>query len=274
MPIPVLHAVLGHMIRLGRLTVHYPDGSLRTYAGTEPGPDVGMALRTPRAVRRLVLNPSLAFGEAYMDGEIEPIGCSLYDLLRLLVLNHGGEGRPAGTRWRRRWSALRWMRRRVDQLNPAPRARAQRRAPLRPERPALCPLPRPRPAVFLRLFPDRAGDAGGGAGGEEAPHRGASCCSTGRGWRCWTSAAAGAAWRSPWRATTGRRVTGITLLEEQLRSRRRRAAEAGVADRVRFELLDYRAWTRPVDRIVSVGMFEHVGIGHYHDASSAPCATR
>jgi cyclopropane-fatty-acyl-phospholipid synthase len=61
----------------------------------------------------------------------------------------------------------------------------------------------------------------------------------------------------------GARVTGITLSAEQLAEARRRAAEAGLADRVRFELMDYRDWRRPVDRVVSVGMFEHVGIDHY-----------
>jgi cyclopropane-fatty-acyl-phospholipid synthase len=58
-------------------------------------------------------------------------------------------------------------------------------------------------------------------------------------------------------------VTGITLSEEQLKVARRRAADAGVADKVRFELLDYRDAKGPYDRIVSVGMFEHVGLPNY-----------
>jgi len=58
-------------------------------------------------------------------------------------------------------------------------------------------------------------------------------------------------------------VLGITLSEEQLGIARERAAAAGVADRVRFELLDYRDVTGSFDRIVSVGMFEHVGPPHY-----------
>jgi cyclopropane-fatty-acyl-phospholipid synthase len=58
-------------------------------------------------------------------------------------------------------------------------------------------------------------------------------------------------------------VLGITLSEEQLKVARRRAEEAGVADRVKFELIDYRAITGRFDRIVSVGMFEHVGTPHY-----------
>ncbi|MDO7841523.1 SAM-dependent methyltransferase [Sphingomonas immobilis] len=61
----------------------------------------------------------------------------------------------------------------------------------------------------------------------------------------------------------GAEVLGITLSEEQLKVARRRAEEAGVADKVRFELIDYRDVTGPFDRIVSVGMFEHVGPAHY-----------
>jgi len=58
-------------------------------------------------------------------------------------------------------------------------------------------------------------------------------------------------------------VLGITLSEEQLKVARRRAEEAGVADRVKFELRDYRQVEGRFDRIVSVGMFEHVGPPHY-----------
>ena len=61
----------------------------------------------------------------------------------------------------------------------------------------------------------------------------------------------------------GARVTGITLSTEQLAESRARAAAEGLEDRVSFELLDYRALDRRFDRIVSVGMFEHVGVGHY-----------
>jgi cyclopropane-fatty-acyl-phospholipid synthase len=61
----------------------------------------------------------------------------------------------------------------------------------------------------------------------------------------------------------GARVTGITLSAEQLGVARQRAAAAGLSDQVRFELMDYRAWSAPVDRVVSVGMFEHVGVNHY-----------
>jgi cyclopropane-fatty-acyl-phospholipid synthase len=60
-------------------------------------------------------------------------------------------------------------------------------------------------------------------------------------------------------------VLGITLSEEQLKVARERAAAAGVSNRVRFELIDYRAVQGRFDRIVSVGMFEHVGPRHYRE---------
>jgi cyclopropane-fatty-acyl-phospholipid synthase len=58
-------------------------------------------------------------------------------------------------------------------------------------------------------------------------------------------------------------VTGITLSQEQLAVARRRAALEGLDQRVSFELADYRAMAGAFERIVSVGMFEHVGPRHY-----------
>ena len=61
----------------------------------------------------------------------------------------------------------------------------------------------------------------------------------------------------------GVRVQGITLSDEQHRVAVQRAAEAGLSERVKFSLRDYRSETGSYDRIVSVGMFEHVGLPHY-----------
>ena len=58
-------------------------------------------------------------------------------------------------------------------------------------------------------------------------------------------------------------MLGITLSREQLRVSEARARQAGRSGRVRFELKDYRDQTGSFDRIVSVGMFEHVGVNHY-----------
>lgn len=66
--------------------------------------------------------------------------------------------------------------------------------------------------------------------------------------------------------SSGVDVTGITLSEEQLKVSRERAVKRGLSDRVRFEMQDYRTMTgRQFDRVVSVGMFEHVGMAHYGD---------
>jgi cyclopropane-fatty-acyl-phospholipid synthase len=63
----------------------------------------------------------------------------------------------------------------------------------------------------------------------------------------------------------GVEVLGVTLSEEQLALARERAAAAGVSDKVKFELIDYRRVEGRFDRIVSVGMFEHVGAAHYDE---------
>jgi cyclopropane-fatty-acyl-phospholipid synthase len=60
-------------------------------------------------------------------------------------------------------------------------------------------------------------------------------------------------------------VLGVTLSEHQLKIARERAAAAGVSDHVKFELRDYRLLNEKFDRIVSVGMFEHVGAKHYDE---------
>ena len=260
MSIPVLHAILRRMIRLGRLTVQYPDGTQRRYVGTAAGPEGAMALRSPRAVRRLVLNPALAVGELYMEAELEPVGCSMHDLLDTLVTNlwsggpHPAEQLAAG---------VRLLRRRFDQLNPAGRARRNVAHHY--------DLNGRLYALFLdrdRQYSCAYWARGGAETLEEAQaakkrhiaaklkldRPGLEVLDIGCGWGGMALSLA-----RDWGAS----VTGITLSAEQLAEARRSAAEAGLADRVRFELMDYRDWRRPVDRIVSVGMFEHVGLAHY-----------
>ncbi|MCF1467454.1 class I SAM-dependent methyltransferase [Agrobacterium vitis] len=64
--------------------------------------------------------------------------------------------------------------------------------------------------------------------------------------------------------TCGVDVSGITLSEEQLKVSRERAGKRGLGDKLRFDLQDYRTLkSQPFDRLVSVGMFEHVGPTHY-----------
>ncbi|MGH7044272.1 MAG: class I SAM-dependent methyltransferase, partial [Acetobacteraceae bacterium] len=118
----VFAAVLKRLITHGRLRVQWPDGRSQDFAGPpNSGPKAAMRLHDAHTVRRLVLNPSLSTGEAYMDGGLEPLGCTIYDVLEVLLINliANGAAHPVA----RLHASLRRARRRIDQFNPAGRAR-------------------------------------------------------------------------------------------------------------------------------------------------------
>jgi cyclopropane-fatty-acyl-phospholipid synthase len=209
-----------------------------------------------------VTNPSLTLGEEYMDGGVVPLDCSIYDLLELLVLNVGGsrEGHPVA---RLRYALGVW-RRRIDQYNPA--ARAQRNVAHHYD----------LNGRLYSLFLDRdrqyscAYFPTGNETLEEAQlakkhhiaaklrldRPGLEVLDIGCGWGGLALTLA---------RDYGAKVLGITLSQEQLAEARARAEAEGLADRVRFELRDYRAVSETFDRVVSVGMFEHVGVNHYRE---------
>ncbi|SDB72392.1 SAM-dependent methyltransferase [Belnapia rosea] len=258
----LLHTILTRMIQTGTLCVRYPSSRMREYgSGTEPR--AGLWLRTTRAEWRMVTNPGLALGELYMDGEAEPLDCSIFELLDLMAGNlwAGGPHPMESLNYR-----LRLLRRHLDQLNPV--GRAKRNVAHHYD------LNGRLYALFLDR--DRQYSCAYFATGQETLEEaqaakkrhiaaklrltepGLEVVDIGCGWGGMALTLA-----RDW----GARVTGITLSEEQLGVARQRAEEAGLADRVRFELLDYRALPqflgRAVDRVVSVGMFEHVGIDHF-----------
>src|ERR1700710_2250480 len=82
----VLDGILRRMITFGRLTVIWPDGSHTIYAG-EDGPGATFRLRDRQTIRRLVSDPALAAGEAYMSGSLSVEDGSIYDLLDVMLLN-------------------------------------------------------------------------------------------------------------------------------------------------------------------------------------------
>jgi len=255
----VLDAILRRLIAIGRLTVIWPDGSRKTYAGDD-GPNAAMRLRNPRAVRRLTLNPALAMGEAYMDGTMAAEDGGIYDLLNVLMANlqHQSAGHP----FLRLREALSAAGRRLVQYNPAGRSRrnAAHHYDLNGRLYSLF-LDRDRQysCAYFRLGNETLEEAQVA----KKRHIIAKLCMDRPGLRVLEI---GCGWGGL--ALTLARdhdafVTGITLSQEQLREARARAAAEGLQDRVRFELLDYRAVNGAFDRIVSVGMFEHVGIVHY-----------
>ncbi|MBB5692221.1 cyclopropane-fatty-acyl-phospholipid synthase [Roseomonas pecuniae] len=256
----LIDSIFARLIRQGRLTLRHPDGTRRVIGGSAPGPEAALAINTPEAARRLVWNPSLGFGEGYMDGGIEPIdGSTIYDVLDLMLLNLAtGGSHPA----MKLGEGLRWAGRRLRDLNTAGRSR----------RNVAHHYDLNGTLYSLFLDADRQYSCAyfptGGETLEEAQvlkkrhiasklkldRPGLEVLDIGSGWGGLAIILA---------RDHGARVTGLTLSEEQLAESRARAEAAGLSDRVRFELMDYRDWTRPMDRIVSVGMFEHVGINHY-----------
>jgi len=255
----VLDAVLRRFIKAGRLTVRWPDGGLQTYGGTD-GPEAAVKFATPSVVRRLVLNPSLAVGECYMDGTFVPDGCGIYDVLDVLVCNLSLNA--AGHPVIKLHDTLRALRRRFDQYNPAPRA--QRNVAHHYDLSGrLYSLFLDRDRQYSCAYFPRGDETLEEAQAAKKRHIAAKLkldrpdlevLDIGSGWGGMALTLA---------REFGARVTGITLSQEQLAEARARAAAEGLEGRVSFELLDYRAVTRDFDRIVSVGMFEHVGVGHY-----------
>ncbi|TXI02371.1 MAG: class I SAM-dependent methyltransferase [Rhizobium sp.] len=253
-----LEAALSRLIKIGTLTVTFPDGSIRSF-GTGSEPRATMKIKTARAKRRLFLNPALALGEAYMDGEVEPVSGDLFQMMDFLVLNMMDGGRHPLDKVMEK---VRWLRRNLDQLNFA--GRSKRNVAHHYDLDARL--------YSLMLDEDRQYSCAYFPVGDETLEEaqlkkkrhiasklmldrpGLEVLDIGCGWGGMALYLA---------REFGARVTGLTLSEEQLAAAKARAKEAGLDHMVTFELLDYRSWTRPVDRIVSVGMFEHVGINHY-----------
>jgi cyclopropane-fatty-acyl-phospholipid synthase len=256
-----LDLFLRRFITIGRLTVRWPDGQTQTYAGPPgSGAAAGVALRDRRTVRRLLLNPELAFGEAYMDGSLVALDGTIDDVLAVVLANLRANPNGGWVAWLRR--SIAQIRRPLDQFN-APR-RARRNVAHHYD----------LDGRLYSLFLDRdrqyscAYFRDGVETLEEAQeakkkHIAGKLCldrpdlqvlDIGCGWGGMALTLA---------RDYGARVTGITLSAEQLAEARTRAEVEGLSDRVRFELLDYRAVHDSYDRVVSVGMFEHVGVNNY-----------
>ncbi len=255
----LLDLILRRLIVLGRLTVRWPDGSITTYAG-EKGPEAVLAIADNATIRRLVTNPGLCAGEAYMDGTLTPVDCTIYDVLDVLTTNQGSEN--GGLPLMAMRESVGRMTRRIAQFNPASRAR----------RNVAHHYDLNGRLYSLFLDRDRQYSCAYFARGDETLEEAQlakkrhiasklrldrpdlTVLDIGCGWGGMALTLA---------RDYGARVTGITLSTEQLAEAQARAAAEGLSDRVTFELMDYRALHIGFDRIVSVGMFEHVGVGFY-----------
>ncbi len=256
----VIGNMVGKLIKRGTINVVGPDGKRTTY-GPGGGPALTLRLRDRKVALELLRNPRLAIGETYMDGRLVIEDGNMLDLLQLVTganrWEDGGRGRKLiGKSKLSKVKAL-WRRNRP--------ARARRNVAhhydLRDE---LYDIFLDSNRQYSCAYYSSPGDSLEEAQATKMAHiaaklgleAGQRVLDIGCGW-------GGMALYLNRVAKV--EVLGITLSQEQLKVARQAAKDAGVADQVRFELLDYRDAEGPFDRIVSVGMFEHVGLAHYDE---------
>lgn len=249
----LLDRFLTGSIREGRFRVIWPDGSESLY-GDGTNPAAGIKILDAATLRRLVLNPGLALGEGYMDGGVIPLDSSIHDVLIILLGNIGRHPMPT-LEWNERLGLLL---RPILQANNAVRSKnnVAHHYDLNGQ---LYSLFLDRDRQYSCAYFPRGDESLEEAQTAKKRHIAAklllnrpdlTVLDIGCGWGGLALSLA---------RDFGARVTGITLSEEQLTEARARAAAAGLSERVKFELMDYRAMDQQFDRIVSVGMFEHVG---------------
>jgi cyclopropane-fatty-acyl-phospholipid synthase len=254
----ILKAMIGQLIRRGTLIIHFPDGTKQQH-GDNTVPSVTVRVVDPALAGRVVRNPDLALGEAYVDGAMTIDGDDLHGFLELVIANTKGGGPQVW--WRRAQNAAKVMLRGVAQFNNATRSQANvaHHYDLSGE---LYDLFLDEDRQYSCGYFVRPDDTLEQAQIQKKAHIAAKLClkpgmtvlDIGSGWGGMAITLA---------RDYGAKVLGVTLSQEQHKRSVERAAEAGLSDRVSFQLIDYRELTGQFDRIVSVGMFEHVGVPHY-----------
>ncbi|WP_158806225.1 MULTISPECIES: cyclopropane-fatty-acyl-phospholipid synthase family protein [unclassified Acidisoma] len=256
----MLDRLLTRLIRQGGLSVIWPNGERSSY-GPDKNSPVTIKIAHDRMVRQFVLHPGLAIGEAYMDGSLAPVDCNIYQVLEVLLSNLQAAGIAAVPTLKGRILAG-TMVRRLRQINSTVRARRNvaHHYDLNGRLYSLF-LDRDRQysCAYFRTGTETLEEAQTAkkhhiAAKLKLDRPGLTVLDIGCGWGGMALTLA---------RDYGARVTGITLSTEQLNEARARAEAEGLSDRVKFELLDYRAVRETYDRVVSVGMFEHVGVNHY-----------
>jgi cyclopropane-fatty-acyl-phospholipid synthase len=255
----MLRILLSRLIKQGTLTVIGQDGGTEVY-GSGP-PEVTIRLKGKWTPFALGLHPELAFGEAYMDGRLVIEQGDVADLTNILMANaaQAGQNLPAVMRVARR---IRHALRPLHQFNPAGRARRNvaHHYDLSGQLYDLfLDSDRQYSCAYFRSPNDTLETAQAAkkrhiAAKLRLDRKGLKVLDIGSGWGGLALDLA---------RNSGADVLGVTLSTEQLALARTRAQSAGLGETCRFELTDYRAVTGTFDRIVSVGMFEHVGVNYY-----------
>jgi len=253
----LLASVLPRVIRIGRLNVIDAAGRTHVFAGS-PGPTATIRLHDRALHWKCLLSPRFYVPEAYMNGGLTIEEGSLYDFLDLLTINEGNV--PNGRLSRLGDTAGRLFRY-IHQYNPVQRSRRNvaHHYDLSDQ---LYELFLDRDRQYSCAYFQAADDDLETAQLNKKQHiaaklllrPGQKVLDIGSGWGGLALYLA---------RECGAEVTGLTLSQEQLKVAQHRAAAAGLSERVRFHLRDYREETGHYDRIVSVGMFEHVGVNQF-----------
>ena len=253
----LLNSMLSRFVKCGTLRVVDAHGKVHIHQGG-PGPEVTVRFTDPKLPGSLFFKPELRAGEAYMDGTLVVEEGGIRGLLLLFALNRGNlRGQPL----QRCLNFARWAFRALQQWNPPRRARAHvahhydlsndlYRLFLGDDLIYSC-------AYFLKpdeTLEDAQRNKLRHVAAKLDLRPGQRVLDIGCGWGAMAFYLAEIAEVE---------VVGITLSTYQQTLATQRAEARGLGDRVRFELKDYRDVTGRFDRIVSIGMFEHVGVLNY-----------
>ena len=249
---------IDQILPVGSITLVQPDGHRETH-GPGGGRHITVRLHDKRAAFDIFRNPRLHFGELYMDGRATIEDGTILDLLELII---GAKPWEQGRR------------KALGKGKASKLASLFRRNPVRKSRKNVAhhyDIGNDLYAFFLdddlqyscAYFTDPKNGLEQAQADKKAHiaakldlKPGQRVLDIGCGW-------GGMALYL--HKVAGVEVLGITLSKEQLKVARQRAKDGGVSDRVKFELIDYRLLDGRFDRIVSVGMFEHVGAAHYDE---------
>ena len=258
--LPLIGGLLHSLIRRGHLTLIDSAGRSYSFGDEASHPQVVARIHDRRLPFRLLVSPSVALGEAYMDGRITIEVGTLREFLQIVTSNLQALDDHPAQGLRAKLSAF-------ARLRPRPNHKKRARANVAHHYDLSAAL------YELFLDADRQYSCGYFADGCEtledaqmAKKRhlvakllvrpGDRVLDIGSGWGGLALDLA---------RNTGADVLGITLSREQLEAARARAKSAGLEGRTHFDLLDYRDVRERFDRVVSVGMFEHVGRGYYDE---------
>jgi cyclopropane-fatty-acyl-phospholipid synthase len=252
----LLRVLLRHFVKRGTLRVVTSRGTTFT-CGDGTGKPVAIRFANRQAEWDILRDPELKFGECYMDGSVVVDQGTIADVLKV-VLSQPDEGpKWAKVRW-----LLRYIRRRLLQFNP--RRRAQRNVAHHYDLDGrLYSLFLDADRQYSCAYFESPGQSLDDAQLAKKRHLaaklllkpGQQVLDIGCGWGGLALYLA---------ELTGAAVTGVTLSQEQLAVANSRAAEKNLGTKAQFRLQDYRDIGECFDRIVSVGMFEHVGVVHYN----------